>query len=210
MIKVFITDDHPIVREGLKQALRETSDIAVSGEASNGEETLNDLRDHMVDVVLLDISLPGRSGLDLLSQLRVAYPSLKILILSTYPEQQYAVRALKTGAAGYLTKESAPEELITAIRKVAFGGKYVSAALAERLAFDLAGESTSRPHEKLSNREYQVMCLIASGKTVREIATDLSLSDKTISTYRRRILDKLNLRHNAELTHYAIQQGLVT
>jgi DNA-binding NarL/FixJ family response regulator len=210
MIKVFITDDHPIVREGLKQALRETPDIAVSGEASNGEETLNDLRNHEVDIVLLDISLPGRSGLDILTQLRVAYPSLKVLILSTYPEQQYAIRALKTGAAGYLTKESAPDELITAIRKVAQGGKYVSAALAERLAFDLAGESSSRPHEKLSNREYQVMCMIASGKTASEIATELSLSDKTISTYRRRILDKMNFRHNAELTHYAIQQGLVT
>ena len=210
MIKVFITDDHPIVREGLKQALRETSDIAVSGEASNGEETLEDLKNRKVDVVLLDISLPGRSGLDILSQLHEAYPHLKILILSTYPEQQYAIRALKTGAAGYLTKESAPDELITAIRKVAFGGKYVSAELAERLAFDLAGESNSRPHEKLSNREYQVMCLIASGKTVSEISTELSLSDKTISTYRRRILDKMNMRHNAELTHYAIQQGLVT
>ena len=210
MIKVFITDDHPIVREGLKQTLRETPDIAVSGEANNGEETLNELRNHDVDVVLLDISLPGRSGLDILAQLRIAYPSLKILILSTYPEEQYAVRALKTGAAGYLTKESAPDELITAIRKVALGGKYVSAALAERLAFDLAGETSARPHEKLSNREYQVMCMIASGKTASEIATELSLSDKTISTYRRRILDKMNLRHNAELTHYAIQQGLVT
>jgi DNA-binding NarL/FixJ family response regulator len=210
MIKVFITDDHPIVREGLKQTLRETPDIAVSGEASNGEETLDDLRNQEVDVVLLDISLPGRSGLDILAQIRVAYPTVKVLILSTYPEQQYAIRALRTGAAGYLTKESAPDELITAIRKVAIGGKYVSAALAERLAFDLAGESTSRPHEKLSNREYQVMCMIASGKTVGEIAVELSLSDKTISTYRRRILDKMNLRHNAELTHYAIQQGLVT
>ena len=210
MIKIFITDDHPIVREGLKQTLRETPDIAVSGEASNGEETLDDLRNREVDVVLLDISLPGRSGLDILSQLRFAYPNLKILILSTYPEEQYAIRALKTGAAGYLTKESAPEELITAIRKVACGGKYVSAALAERLAFNVAGEATARPHEKLSNREYQVMCLIASGKTAKEIAEALSLSDKTISTYRRRILDKMHMRHNAELTHYAIQQGLVT
>ncbi|MGH7496908.1 MAG: response regulator [bacterium] len=209
MIKIFITDDHPIVREGLKQTLRETPDIAVSGEASNGEETLDDLRNQEVDVVLLDISLPGRSGLDILSQLRLAYPNLKILILSTYPEEQYAIRALKTGAAGYLTKESAPEELITAIRKVACGGKYVSAALAERLAFNLTGEATARPHEKLSNREYQVMCLIASGKTAKEIALALSLSDKTISTYRRRILDKMHMRHNAELTHYAIQQGLV-
>ena len=175
MIKIFITDDHPIVREGLKQTLRETADIAVSGEASNGEETLDDLRNREVDVVLLDISLPGRSGLDILSQLRSAYPNLKILILSTYPEEQYAIRALKTGAAGYLTKESAPEELITAIRKVACGGKYVSAALAERLPFNLAGEATARPHEKLSNREYQVMCLIASGKTAKEIAHSLSL-----------------------------------
>lgn len=209
MIKVLIVDDHPIVRAGLKQVLSEASDIVVTGEASNGEEAISQVLEHEFDVVLLDISMPGRSGLEVLSQLKSLKPFLSILILSTYPEEQYAVRALKSGAAGYLTKESLPEELIAAIRKVAQGGKYVSAALAEKLAFDLSAETAKPLHETLSDREYQVMCMIASGKTVKVIAAELALSVKTISTYRRRVLDKMKMKNNAELTHYAIRQGLV-
>lgn len=209
MIKVLIVDDHPIMRKGLKQVLLEASDIVVAGEASNGQEALSQVLENEFQVVLLDISMPGRSGLEVLSQLKSLRPSLNILILSTYPEEQYAVRALKSSASGYLTKESLPEELIAAIRKVSDGGKYVSAALAEKLAFDLAGDATKPLHEALSDREYQVMCMIASGKTVKVIADELALSVKTISTYRRRILDKMQMKNNAELTHYAIRQGLV-
>ncbi len=209
MIKVLITDDHPVVREGLKQILRETLDIMVTGEASTGQDALTQVLKHDFDVVLMDISMPGRNGLDMLKELKQVKPELKILILSIYPEQQYAIRALKANAAGYLTKESAPGELITAIRKVALGGKYVSTSLAERLAFDLSGDTNQMPHEKLSDREYEVMCKMASGKTVKEIGKELALSSKTISTYRRRILDKLQMKSSAEITHYAIQRGLV-
>ena len=209
MIKVLIVDDHPIMRKGLKQVLSEASDIVVAGEASNGQEALSLALENDFQVVLLDISMPGRSGLEVLSQLKRLKSSLHILILSTFPEEQYAVRALKSGASGYLTKESLPEELIAAIRKVSGGGKYVSAALAEKLAFDLSDEAAKPLHETLSDREYQVMCMIASGKTVKVIAEELALSVKTISTYRRRILDKMKMTNNAELTHYAIRQGLV-
>ncbi len=209
MIKVLIADDHPIVRQGLRQVLKETSDIVVIGDASNGAETLNEVSKNDYDVVLLDISMPGRSGLDILQQLKIEKPDLHVLILSTYPEEQYAVRALKDGASGYLTKSSAPDELVTAIRKAAMGKKYVSSALAEKLAFDLEMNAQKPLHETLSDREYQVMCMIASGKTVKEIAEALSLSIKTISTYRARILEKMQMRNNAEITLYAIKQGLV-
>ncbi|MCI0694752.1 response regulator transcription factor [candidate division KSB1 bacterium] len=209
MIKVLIVDDHPIVRAGLKQILVEAPDIVVAGEASNGEEAVSQVLENEFQVVLLDISMPGRSGLEVLSQLKSLKPSLSILILSTYPEEQYAVRALKSGASGYLTKESLPEELIAAIRKVSGGGKYVSAALAEKLAFDLSDDRTKPLHETLSDREYQVLCMIASGKTVKQIGEELALSVKTISTYRRRILDKMKMKNNAELTHFAISQGLM-
>jgi DNA-binding NarL/FixJ family response regulator len=208
MIKVLIADDHPIMREGLKLILRDTLDIAVAGEASSAQETLQQVLEKDCDIVLLDISMPGRSGLEILNQLKSLKPYVQVLILSTYPEEQYAVRALKSNAAGYLTKSSAPEELITAIRKTAQGGKYVSAALAEKMAFDLAGDSTKSLHDRLSDREYQVLCLIASGKTVKEIGAELTLSIKTISTYRRRILEKMNMKNNAEIIRYALQQGL--
>ncbi len=208
MIKVLIVDDHPIVRAGLKQILLEASDIIVAGEASNGQEALTQILEKEFHVVLLDISMPGRSGLEVLSQIKSLNSALNILILSTYPEEQYAVRALKSSASGYLTKESLPEELIAAIRKVSNGGKYVSAALAEKLAFDLSDHLAEAPHETLSDREYQVLCMIASGKTVKTIAEELALSVKTISTYRRRILDKMKMKNNAELTHYVIRQGL--
>src|SRR5574341_1080594 len=187
MIKVLIADDHPIVRQGLRQILKETPDIVVAGEAGSGAETLSEVSKNDYDVVLLDISMPGRNGLDILQQLKLEKPALHVLILSTYPEEQYAIRALKDGASGYLTKSSAPDELVTAIRKVATGGKYVSAALAEKLAFDLSLNNPKLLHETLSDREYQVMCMIASGKMAKEIAAELSLSVKTISTYRTQI-----------------------
>ena len=209
MIKILIADDHAIVREGLKQIVAETSDMVVSGEAADGQEVLELLRKDGWDLVLLDIAMPGRGGMDTLKALKQEKPALPVLILSIYPEEQYAVRALRAGASGYLTKESAPEELISAIRKVSRGGKYVSASLAEKLVSEL-GIDTERPvHERLSDREYQVLLMIASGKTVKEIADDLALSVKTISTHRTRALAKMGMKNNAEITYYAIKMGLV-
>ena len=209
MIRILIADDHQIVREGLKQILAETSDMAVVAEASNGQDVMIRLDKQTVDVVMLDISMPGRSGLDILKQLRSDYPKLPVLILSMYSEEQYAMRALRAGASGYLTKDSAPEELIDAIRKIFSGKKYVSASLAEKLAVYL-DEGQEKPlHQALSDREYQVMCMIASGKAVKEIASNLNLSVKTISTYRSRILDKMRMKSNASLTHYAIHNQLI-
>jgi two-component system invasion response regulator UvrY len=209
MIKILIADDHAIVREGLKQIVAETADMVVADEAASGHEVLKKVRDNEYDVVILDISMPGRGGVDILKQLKGQRPHLPILILSMHPEEQYAVRVLKAGAAGYLTKESAPDELITAIRRVSTGRKYVSSSLAEKMAFDLERDTEKPGHEMLSDREYQVMCMIASGKRVQEIAEELCLSVKTISTYRSRILEKMKLKNNAELMHYAIKQGLV-
>ncbi len=209
MVKILIADDHIIVRKGLKQIISETSDMVVADEASNGQEVLDKVRKNGFDMILLDISMPGRTGLDILRELKTEKPKLPILVLSMYPEEQYAVRVLRAGASGYLTKESAPDELIAAIRKVSLGKKYVTPSVAERLAFDLDVDSEKPLHETLSDREYQVLCLIASGKTVGEIADKLSLSAKTISTYRARILEKMNMKNNAELTHYAIQHKLV-
>jgi two-component system invasion response regulator UvrY len=208
-INILIADDHPIVREGFKQVLSETTDMVVAGEASNGQEVLNLIRKNKYDVVLLDISMPGRSGLEILKELRSEHPKLPILIVSIYPEEQYAVRAFRAGASGYLTKASAPHELIEAIRKVSKGGRYVSSSLAEELTYYLDVDATRAPHETLSDREYQVMLLIASGKTVSGIAEELCLSVKTISTYRTHILKKMNLKNNAEITLYAVQNKLV-
>lgn len=209
MIRILIADDHTIVREGLKQILAETPDMSVAGEARNGQEVLTKVGKNEYDVVLLDISMPGRSGLDVLKQLKGEHPKLPILILSMYSEEQYAMRALRAGASGYMTKESAPDELIEAIRKVSQGRKYVSPSLAEKLAINLEVGEEKPPHEMLSDREYQVMCMIASGKTIKEIAEEISLSVKTISTYRSRILEKLSLKTNAAITHYAVQNRLV-
>jgi DNA-binding NarL/FixJ family response regulator len=209
MIKILIADDHAIVRRGLKQILAETPDMVVAGEAHNGQELLEKARSDQWDVVVLDISMPGRGGLDILKQLKSERPKLPVLMLTIHPEDQYAVRVLRAGASGYLTKESAPDHLVEAIRKVARGGKYVSAHLAEKLVFNLESISEKPPHETLSDREFQVLRLIASGKTVKEIGEELSLSVKTISTYRSRILEKMKMKNNAELTHYAIQQKLV-
>jgi len=209
MIKILIADDHAIVREGLKQIVAETSDMAVADEASTGHEVLDRVRDNDYDVVVLDISMPGGDGLNILKQIKRERPKLSVLVLSMHPEKQYAVRVLKAGAAGYLTKESAPDELITAIKRVATGRKYVSSSLAEKLAFDLEHDTMQPLHEILSDREYQVMCMIAGGKRAKEIAEELCLSIKTISTYRSRILEKMDMKNNAELTHYAIKEGLV-
>ncbi len=209
MIKILIADDHTIVREGLKQILAETPDMVVSSEAKDGQEVLAKVAKNDYDVVLLDISMPGRSGLDVLKQLKIEHPKLPVLILSMYSEEQYAMRALRAGASGYMTKESAPDELIEAIRKVSRGRKYVSPSLAEKLAVSLELGDEKPPHEMLSDREYEVMSMIASGKTIKEIAEELSLSVKTISTYRTRILEKLNLKTNAAITHYAVQNRLV-
>jgi two-component system invasion response regulator UvrY len=202
MLRILIVDDHPVFRRGLKQIIEDAADMLVVAEAENGREAISIAQTSGCDLVLLDISIPVRNGLDVLSELKARNPGLPILVLSMHPEEQYAVRALKTGASGYLTKESAPEELVAAIRKVSSGGKYVSASLAEYLAVLVQTESSLLPHEQLSQREYQVMSLIGSGKTVSEIALELSLSVKTVSTYRGRVLKKLAMKNNAQVMRY--------
>jgi DNA-binding NarL/FixJ family response regulator len=197
------------VREGLKKILLDTPDMVVADEASNGQEVTKKIWNNDYDLILLDISLPGRSGLDVLKQLKCTKPEVPILILSIHPEEQYALRSLRAGAAGYLTKQSAPDELIGAIRKVAKGRKYITSSIAEKLALELEIDARELPHETLSDREYQVMCMIGSGKTVKEIAETLSLSVKTISTHRTHILNKMQMKNNAQLTHYAIKNALV-
>jgi two-component system invasion response regulator UvrY len=209
MIRILIADDHSVVREGLKQIVQEAGDMVVGGEAANGHEVLQLINKDDWDVVLLDINMPGKSGMDVLRQLKHEKPRLPVLMLTMYPEEQYAVRALKAGASGYLTKESIPDELISAIRKVASGRKYISASLAEKLAYDLDVDTEVPLHETLSDREYEVMCLIAKGETVKTIGDKLCLSIKTISTYRTRILEKMKMKKNAELMHYAIRHRLV-
>jgi two-component system invasion response regulator UvrY len=209
MIRILIADDHPVVRKGIKQILAETSDIIVADEATTGREVLDKAPIDHFDVILLDIALPDISGLDVLKQLKTSQPEQNVLILSIYPEEQYAARLLSLGAAGYLTKSSAPDELLTAIRKVAGGRKYVSSNLAEKMACDLQIGAKKQPHEVLSNREYQVMLMIASAKTIKEIASDLSLSVKTVSTYRSRILEKMGMKSNAQITRYALENGLI-
>ena len=207
-IRVLIADDHAIVRQGLRQILSDTPDLTVAGEAENGVQAVQMVRTGEWDVVLMDVSMPDRNGIDALKIIKKEFPRLPVLILSMYPEEQYAIRALKAGAAGYLTKQSAPELLVTAIRQVASGKKYVSPSLAEELANAIGDDSERPPHEKLSDREYQTLCMIASGKTPTEIAEALNLSVKTVSVYRARLLEKMNLRNNAELTHYGLKHGL--
>ena len=209
MIKVLIADDHAIVRDGLKQIFKETSDIIVAGEAANGTEVIDKIKFEKFDLVVLDISMPGRGGLDVLKYIKLHNPTLPVLVLSMYSEDQYAVRVLKAGASGYLTKESASEQLISAVRRIYDGHKYVSLDLAEKLADSLDTNYRKSGHEALSDREFQVLRLIGSGMTVGEIAEELSLSVKTISTNRARILEKMGMKNNAELICYAIRHNLV-
>jgi len=209
MIRILVADDHTVVREGVRQILSGQDDMIVEDEAENGQETLEKVMHGSFDVVLLDISMPGRSGLEILEDIINLNPRLPVLILSMHPEEQYAVRALRAGASGYLTKASASDELIGAIRKVSRGGKYVTASLAEKLAQELDNRTDRQRHEKLSNREYQVMLMLASGKSVSEIGDELCLSVKTVSTYRSRIMEKMGLKKNAELTFYAMKHNLL-
>jgi two-component system invasion response regulator UvrY len=208
-MKVLIADDHAVFRRGLKETLAESFFKATFGEAKTAQETVELVRRHDWDVIILDISMPGKSGLDVLDELKRMRPRLPILLLSMHPEEQFARRALKAGAAGYLTKESVPEELKVAVSKVVAGGRYVSATLAEKLAVDLREGADTPLYELLSDREFQVLRMIASGKTVKDIAEELSLSVKTVSTYRARILEKSGMKTNAELIRYALQSQLV-
>jgi two-component system, NarL family, invasion response regulator UvrY len=208
-INILIGDDHAIVREGMIRLLKDEFGDALFTEAKTGAEVLEKARSGDWDIIIMDITMPGRSGLEILKQLRSESIDTPVLVLSMYPEDQYAVRVMRAGASGYLTKDTAPEELVQAVKKVLSGRKYISESLGERLAEDLNGKGDRAIHELMSDREYQVMCLIASGKTVSEIAEELSLSVPTISTYRARILEKLNMRTNAEITRFAIESGLV-
>ncbi|HLG14390.1 MAG TPA: response regulator transcription factor [Blastocatellia bacterium] len=209
MIKILIADDHTTVRTGLKQILVEEADVSEVGEARNAHEAIDLVRSRRWDLVVTDISMPGRGGLELLKEIKSEQPKLPVLVLSMHPEEQYAVRALKAGASGYMSKEAASDELVKAVRKILRGGRYISDSVADLLAADI-GEEAGRPrYETLSDREYQVMIMIASGKAVSDIAAELALSVKTISTYRARVLEKMGMKNNAELTHYAIQNRLV-
>ena len=209
MIKVLIADDHPIVRAGLKQVIEKSPDMKVAGEALNGQEVLESVSRERWDIVILDFSMPGRSGLDVIKEIRRERPSLPILVLSMHPEAELAPRLLKAGVAGYLMKESATTELVNAIRRIHSGGRYVSPALAEKLAGDLAIATGKQRHELLSDREYQVLLFIAEGRTAQEIAMELSLSIKTVRTYRDRVMEKLSLKNDVELSHYVTEHRLV-
>lgn len=209
MIKILIADDHTMFREGLKHILAEYPDLVVTDEANNGQEVLDKIWKNNYDMVLLDITMPGMTGLEALKQLKSDKPKLPVLILSMHPEEQYAVRVLRAGASGYLTKESAPDELITAIRKISQGRKYITPSLAERLASEFEADSEKPLHDILSDREYQVLRMIAEGRTVKDIAKELSLSIKTVSTYRTRIMDKMKMKSNAEVMHYVIKHQLL-
>jgi DNA-binding NarL/FixJ family response regulator len=209
MIRVLITDDHVIVRDGLRQIVRETDDIAVSAEAGTASETLDALRERAVDVVVLDLNLPDRHGLDLLLQLRSLYPRIPVLILSVNRDASYAVRLLKAGAAGYIGKHAARDQLVDGIRRVARGEKYLAPDLAESVAIHLVAAGDRQPHERLSDREFQVMLLIAAGRPPREIASELNVSVKTVGVHRAHILEKTGLRNNAEIVHYALTHKLL-
>src|SRR5947208_10032508 len=208
-MRILIADDHAVVRHGLKQILADEFKRAEFGEARNGQEVLNHVWKERWDGIVLDITMPGRGGLEVLKEIKKSKPKIPVLVLSMHPEDQFAVRVLKAGASGYMTKETAPEELVGAIRKILAGGRHISSSLAEIMAAYLTVKTEKPPHELLSNREFQVLRQIASGRTVSEIARELSLSVRTVSTYRTRILEKMGLKTNAELTHYAFQTQLV-
>ena len=209
-IRVFVIDDHAIVREGVKQILAETSDMICTGDADNGHEAIRLARKGEFDILLLDLSMPERGGIEILKQIRKEAPEIKVLVLSMHKEDQYAVRTLKAGASGYLNKQSAPDELVVAIREVLAGRKYISKELAQALAEQITGDHQAAPHESLSDREYQTLTMIASGKCVSDIGKELNLSVKTISMYRSRLLQKMKLKNNAELMYYAMKNKLVS
>ena len=209
MIKVFIADDHTLIREGIKNLLVQESDIKLVGETSNPFEVVDQIQKNKCDILILDLSMPGKSGLDVLKEIKTFVPEVKVLIMTMMPESQFAKRTLKAGASGYLTKDSAGEELITAIRRIAGGRKYVTQALAEKLADDLDDSSEKPPHEILSDREFQILKMMAKGKSQTDIADELSISISTVNTYRGRILEKLGLHSNAELIHYAFLNNLI-
>jgi two-component system invasion response regulator UvrY len=208
MIRVLVADDHTIVREGLKQILARSGDLVVAGEAANGNDVLRMVREHEWDVLVTDMSMPGRNGLELIKLVKTARPKLPVLVLSMYGEEQFAVRAIRAGASGYLNKESASDQLVNAIRKIAGGGVYVSAAVSEALLRNVRDGERRLPHEQLSDRELQVLQLIVGGRSVNDIAVQLNLSPKTVSTHKTRLLEKMNMSNQAELIRYAIAHGL--
>lgn len=209
MIRVLIADDHPLIRKGLKQIISETQDITVDGEAETCAGVLHKLSRKKYDVVILDITMPGRGGIDVLKRIKTKNPKLPVLILSIHPEEQYAIRAMRVGASGYLTKNCEPRELLLAIRRVASGGLYIQDTLAQKLAVDVSSKTAKPPHDSLSDREYEVLLKIAEGKTASKIASEMSLSVKTISTYRTRIMSKMHMKNNSEIIRYCFTHGLV-
>ncbi|MBI1887288.1 MAG: response regulator transcription factor [Nitrosomonadales bacterium] len=209
MIKILVVDDHALIRKGITQLLEDNHGMQVAGEAETGIQAISMMRNNHFDLVLLDIALPDKHGMDVLKQLKSEQPDIKIIVLSMYPEDQYGVRTLKAGAMGYINKQSAPEKLVGAIRHVNSGKKYISEALAEQLLNNLIGESQDLMHQSLSNREYQTLCLMSSGKSLIEISEAMLISPKTVSVYRARMLKKMGFRNNAEAVHYAIAHHLV-
>jgi two-component system, NarL family, invasion response regulator UvrY len=208
-MKILLVDDHPIVREGLKQYVMTLDEVKLIDEAVNGNEAWTKLKDGDYDLVILDISMPGMNGLDVLRKIKEGNMKTRVLVLSVHPQEQYAIHVFRMGASGYLSKDSAFEELTLAIKKIAAGGKYVASAFAEKLVFDGYNSDTHKIHEKLSDREFQIMIMLAKGKTVTEISKEIFISDKTVSTYRARILEKMTMKKNAELTMYAIKNNLI-
>jgi DNA-binding NarL/FixJ family response regulator len=208
-MKILICDDHKIVRDGLKQILQQMSDVTLIGEAKDGNEAFALLKEELYEVVLLDISLPDHNGLEVLQSVKAKWPSTNVLMLSMHPQEQYAIRALKLGASGYLTKDTASEELILAIKKVSSGGKYISQSLAESLALHLNEDTHVQKHDSLSNREFDIMIKLANGKSLQEIGDELFISVKTVSTYRCRIMNKMELKKNTELTRYCMENNLI-
>ena len=209
MINVLVVDDHALIRKGMKQILDDTNDIRVTGEAESGMQAIKMVRENKYDMALLDITLPDKYGIDVLRQLKLQCPSLPVLILSMHPDEQYAMRSIRAGAAGYMNKQSAPSQLVTAIRHVASGRKYISGELAEQLANEMTNDKQEVTHQILSNREYQTLCLMAAGKSLSEMADIMSLSAKTVSVYRARMLEKMKLKNNAEAVRYAIDHHLI-